>query len=163
MPSCPTVDQLIRLLAEQLDDAERDTAARHVEDCKSCRDALARLAGEKETDPLSRPVLGARTTAPLPDFLDELARSPPCLSDPVEPIPDIPGFEILAVVGGGGMGVVYKARDLQLDWIVAIKMPRQAALANPNARQRFEREARVLAQLRHPNIVSVHRADLLHG
>src|SRR5262249_12307892 len=64
---------------------------------------------------------------------------------------------------GGGMGVVYRARDLTLDWVVAIKMPRQAVLDNPQARKRFEREARVLAQLRHPHIVSVHRADLFQG
>jgi serine/threonine-protein kinase len=75
--------------------------------------------------------------------------------------PVVPGFEILAQVGRGGMGVVYRARDLALDRVVALKMPWPAPLLGPLVRQRFEREARVLAKLRHPHIVPVYTAGLL--
>jgi hypothetical protein len=61
------------------------------------------------------------------------------------------------------MGVVYRARDTALERVVAIKMPHRGVLAGGVARPRFEREARVLAQLRHPNIVPVHAAGLADG
>jgi serine/threonine-protein kinase len=78
-------------------------------------------------------------------------------------VPTVPGFQVLNLLGGGGMGVVYRARDVTLDRVVAIKMPQPGALAGEVARSRFEREARVLAQLRHPNIVPVHAAGLADG
>jgi serine/threonine protein kinase len=77
--------------------------------------------------------------------------------------PTIPGFEILDRLGGGGMGVVYRARDTALERVVAIKMPHLGVLTGDVARSRFEREARVLAQMRHPNIVPVHAVSLAEG
>jgi hypothetical protein len=77
--------------------------------------------------------------------------------------PAIPGFEVLDRLGGGGMGVVYRARDMALARVVAIKVPHLRILSGEAARSRFEREARVLAQLRHPNIVPVHAAGLANG
>jgi hypothetical protein len=78
-------------------------------------------------------------------------------------VPAVPGFEILGRLGGGGMGVVYRARDTTLKRVVAIKMPHLGVLRGDAARSRFEREARVLAQLRHPNIVPIHSAGLADG
>jgi serine/threonine-protein kinase len=75
-------------------------------------------------------------------------------------LPTIPGFEILGCLGSGGMGVVYEARDTTLDRIVAIKIPHRGVLTGRIAKERFERESRVLAQLQHPNIVPVHAAGL---
>ena len=65
-------------------------------------------------------------------------------------------FEILETVGVGAFGTVYKARDPELDRIVALKMPRAGNLAGTQDLTRFLREARSVAQLRHPSIVSVH-------
>ncbi len=65
-------------------------------------------------------------------------------------------FEVVAQVGAGAFGTVYRARDPQLDRTVAIKVPRAGSLAGPADRDRFLREARSVAQLRHPAIVSVH-------
>jgi eukaryotic-like serine/threonine-protein kinase len=65
-------------------------------------------------------------------------------------------------LGRGGMGVVYLARDLQLDRLVAIKVL-PPALADDAALARFVREARIAAQLAHPNVVPVHRADRAGG
>src|SRR5262249_3452216 len=77
--------------------------------------------------------------------------------------PTVPGFEILDLLGKGGMGVVYRARDVALDRVVALKMPHPGMLTGQVARSRFVREARVLAQLRHANIVRVHAAGLADG
>ena len=64
-------------------------------------------------------------------------------------------FELLNCIGSGGFGVVWKARDPQLDRVVAVKVPRRGELTNGEA-ELFFREARAAAQVRHPNIVSIH-------
>jgi tRNA A-37 threonylcarbamoyl transferase component Bud32 len=65
-------------------------------------------------------------------------------------------FQLLSKVGTGAFGSVYKARDPELDRIVAIKVPRSGNLAGADELDRFLREARSVAQLRHPSIVAVH-------
>jgi tRNA A-37 threonylcarbamoyl transferase component Bud32 len=66
------------------------------------------------------------------------------------------GLEIVQILGRGGMGVVYKARQPQLDRHVALKVLPRAMAADAEFAQRFMREARALAALQHPNIVAVH-------
>ncbi|SRR6266436_5391745 len=63
-------------------------------------------------------------------------------------------YEILAPVGAGGMGEVYRARDSHLPRFVAIKILPKTISADTEHKQRFEREARVLASINHPNILS---------
>ena len=65
-------------------------------------------------------------------------------------------YEILATVGAGGMGEVYKARDTRLDRIVAVKILSPDIASSPEARQRFEREARTISQLSHPHICALY-------
>src|SRR5205809_605547 len=62
-------------------------------------------------------------------------------------------YEVLAPVGAGGMGEVYKARDTRLDRTVAIKI---LPSADPELRARFEREAKAIAALQHPHICTLH-------
>ena len=69
-------------------------------------------------------------------------------------------FELVDVVGQGAFGTVYKARDPELDRVVALKVPRAGSLAGPAELDRFLREARSAAQLRHPSIVTVHEVGL---
>ncbi|MBL8793889.1 MAG: tetratricopeptide repeat protein [Planctomycetia bacterium] len=72
-------------------------------------------------------------------------------------LPQVPGYEVLAVIGQGGMGVVYRARQTGLKRLVALKMIRGgAALARPQDQARFRAEAELLARLEHPNIVRVY-------
>ncbi len=74
-------------------------------------------------------------------------------------------YEILAKLGEGGMGVVWKARDVRLDREVAVKILPETFAADAGRRQRFEREARLLASLNHPNIATVyglHESDGVH-
>ncbi len=65
-------------------------------------------------------------------------------------------YEILAPLGAGGMGEVYKAKDTRLDRIVAVKILPAHLAAQPESRQRFEREARAISQLNHPHICVLH-------
>jgi serine/threonine-protein kinase len=76
---------------------------------------------------------------------------------PEEPgLPRIPGYEVEAVLGHGGMGIVYRARHLRLNRPVALKMILAGPYARPEERDRFRREAEAVAALRHPNVVQVY-------
>jgi len=75
---------------------------------------------------------------------------------PVTPPPSVPGYEIIKELGRGGMGVVYLARQVKLDRQVALKILPSEMSADPTFLERFNREARALAKLSHPNIVAVH-------
>ncbi len=61
-------------------------------------------------------------------------------------------YEILGVLGAGGMGEVYKARDTRLDRTVAIKVLPEYLSSSPEIKQRFEREAKMVSSLSHPHI-----------
>src|SRR5271169_3606110 len=65
-------------------------------------------------------------------------------------------YEIVAAIGAGGMGEVYRARDTRLERSVAIKILPAAFSADRERLQRFEREARLASALNHPNIVTIH-------
>ena len=140
MASDPRVRALLEAILESRSTPE--------EACKDCpellnkvRDGLRRLRElEFEVDSLF-PKEGS-ATAPL--------------ESPDSRPPDIPGYEVEAVLGRGGMGVVYKARHLRLNRIVALKMLLTGAYAGPRERARFQREAEAVANLRHPSIVQVY-------
>jgi tetratricopeptide (TPR) repeat protein/tRNA A-37 threonylcarbamoyl transferase component Bud32 len=72
-------------------------------------------------------------------------------------------FEVLSEVGAGAFGTVYLARDPELNRTVALKVPRAGNLANAAERERFLREARSAAQLRHPSIVAIHEVGQHEG
>ncbi len=65
-------------------------------------------------------------------------------------------YEILSLIGVGGMGEVYKAKDTRLDRTVAIKVLPSHLSDNPERRERFEREARAVSSLNHPHICTLH-------
>jgi WD40 repeat protein/tRNA A-37 threonylcarbamoyl transferase component Bud32/tetratricopeptide (TPR) repeat protein len=72
-------------------------------------------------------------------------------------------FELIDALGAGAFGAVFKARDPELDRVVAIKVPRAGQLATSDHLDRFLREARSVAQLRHPSIVPVHEVGQAEG
>src|SRR2546425_4159563 len=90
-------------------------------------------------------------TAPFqPPSLEEIARM-------------FPQLEVIAFIGKGGMGAVYKARQPALDRFVALKILPSQAAGGPAFAERFNREARALARLNHPNIVAVHEFGVAAG
>jgi serine/threonine-protein kinase len=71
----------------------------------------------------------------------------------------IGSFDILKLIGCGGMGVVFLARDMRLGRLVAIKTLNQRLSSIPKARRRFAREARVMAAIKHPNVVTIYSVE----
>src|SRR4051794_1280945 len=72
------------------------------------------------------------------------------------PLPVVAGYEVLGVLGRGGMGVVFKARHLALKRAVALKMILAGGHATESERARFHAEAEAVARLQHPGIVQIH-------
>ena len=75
-------------------------------------------------------------------------------------VPGVPGvidrrYQVEQLLGRGGTGAVYRARDVRLDRLVAVKVVRAGMLGDAVARQRFRREAQILSGLQHPSIVSI--------
>jgi serine/threonine protein kinase len=74
-----------------------------------------------------------------------------------------PHLEIIELLGSGGMGAVYKARQREIDRLVALKILPPEAASEPGFAERFTREARALAKLSHPNIVALHEFGHVDG
>ena len=72
-------------------------------------------------------------------------------------------YEILSLIDAGGMGEIYRARDSRLGRVVAIKVPPERLLCDTEALARFEREARAVAALTHPNILDIHDIGTVDG
>jgi serine/threonine-protein kinase len=93
--------------------------------------------------------------SPEPEKTLTLYPRPVPQTPPVAPLAP-PGYEILEEIGHGGMGIIYKARDVALERIVALKMLHYRTVMSPELAQRLRVEAESLAQLRHPHIVGIY-------
>ncbi len=78
-------------------------------------------------------------------------------------LPEIPGYEVVKLIGRGGMGVVYKAIQISTRREVALKLLLEGPLASEQARKRFEREIALAAQLKHPNIIPIYDSGSCDG
>jgi serine/threonine-protein kinase len=83
--------------------------------------------------------------------------------DADETPPTVPGYELFEVLGRGGMGVVYRARHVKLDRVVALKMLLSGEFASAMERARFLREAKAVAALQHPNVVEIYEVGDVGG
>src|SRR5581483_1060227 len=87
--------------------------------------------------------------------MDRRATQPVSAAPPPQPVVDIGGFEVLARLGEGGMGQVFKARQKSIDRLVALKVLTPKLAQDRDYVERFEREAKAAGKLTHPNIVGV--------
>jgi serine/threonine protein kinase len=178
--SCPTADTLVAFALGTIDGAEWKSVAEHLETCARCQQRLDEIdAATAIADPLlsqlqhlpstgltgngsgdrwaSAVIAATAATASTParltvdagrDLARRLATGPVCLDR----------FELLSELGVGSFGYVFRARDPRLDRIVALKVQRAGSFASQEDIERFLREARSAAQLKHPAIVSLYEA-----
>jgi serine/threonine protein kinase/regulation of enolase protein 1 (concanavalin A-like superfamily) len=177
--SCPDLAQLQELVNGDLAAEEEARLTAHLDSCVSCREKLETLAGEEfhllapdaeltEPSPEAEPALAAvmdqlqqTGSVRVGSALEAGGDAAPTLSflaPPAQPenLGRLGHYEVLSVVGRGGMGIVLKARDEILDRIVAVKVMAPQLAANVTARQRFIREARAAAAVRDEHVISIH-------
>jgi serine/threonine-protein kinase len=157
--------RLRELLDGQLEESAAADLTRHLDQCESCREQLETLAAEPSWwqearqslsggDPTpALPTAGVSGTAaePLPlirDFLD-----PPQQESSHGRLDE---YEIMDVIGCGGMGIVLKAYDSQLDRHVALKVLAPQYATSAAAKRRFAREAQAAAAVVHPHVLAIH-------
>jgi WD40 repeat protein len=138
--ACLTSEELTALHLGDLPETALEDLAAHLEGCARCEAAARALDG------LSDPVMAAFRQSALAGPLPAPEQAPPRVGE----------YEILGEVGRGGMGVVYRARHLQLQRTVALKMLLGGTFAHRDERARFRTEAEAVARLSHPHIVQIY-------
>jgi WD40 repeat protein len=134
-------------------------------DCPICQAALAAQAGGRLPNnllPATPSAITVHVSNRAAAGVDPTPR-PASGGDVSPPWPEIPGHEILAELGRGGMGVVYKARQVGLNRTVAVKMLVTGPGTSPSVLARFRSEAEVIARLQQPNIIQVYEIGTCHG
>ena len=168
---CPSQEELADFAGGRLDDEAARQIGAHVTSCEVCALAVQRLHGETADD-----LAKTRPWSPLPKKPGALAiDTEPEVHDSnfdftvlePTPCPEAVGrlgkYDVLGVLGQGGMGVVLRAFDSQLGRAVAIKVLSSYLASSVTARRRFQREGRAAAQISHPNVVTIYSVEEHHG
>ncbi len=181
--ACPDPDVIRDLLNGNLPEAEQSELSSHFDLCPSCQqqfDAeasgpqfLGDVAGLcRDTDwPHNTPTLD-RLIRDMPQQLSDAADEASVATWSTEAVSDfldtsenadhlgrLGSYEIVEVIGRGGMGIVLRGIDSRLNRVVAIKVLAPELASNPNARRRFYREGQAAAAVSHDNVVTIHAVD----
>ena len=180
--NCPTHDELSAYALGRVSLGSQAAISEHLCDCAACLKVLAEL--ESEADPLLLAVTRASLQPPSGEWLGDesvyihgltrtialagASRPGNAASDVAGAPKDAQGsrlgqYELLEELGRGGMGIVYRARHLQLERIVAVKILHDSRLDSPEAVERFQREMKAVGKLNHPNIVQATDAGQVDG
>ena len=167
--NCPEPDLLQQLVDDLLSDEVREQLLDHLDQCQRCqqllesselthawKNSLSTLNAHADESPL----LG-EAISKVQSSLNPWRQSAPDASSANGISADAlawtnDGFELISVLGQGGMGIVFKARETSLDRVVAVKVLSPSFAADPSARERFLREARAAAAINHPNVVTIY-------
>ena len=172
---CPTDQALRDYILGNCSDAASEEIEGHLTQCTTCEATISQFDSADDTLVRHLPLAAAATegaAAPRPGWIDVLRGRPPSSGsgqvqngqseqaapatgpDWTSKLPDgCANYELLGVLGRGGMGVVFLARHRQLNRRVALKVVRPDALSNGQARRRFQREIQILGGLNHAGIV----------
>jgi eukaryotic-like serine/threonine-protein kinase len=156
---CPSEADHRAFLLGDLPEDQADAIAEHIETCPKCEERSQRIDG------VADPVVAAlREPAALASTIDGWARHASTESSVTPPGPRyVAGYELIEEVGRGGMGVVYKARQIRLNRTVALKMILSGPFARPEELVRFHVEGETLARLTHPSIVRIYEIGQADG
>jgi predicted Ser/Thr protein kinase len=149
---CRYVSRL--LSGRRLDDLpqeQREGVLAHIWQCAACRRQWGLDA--TTTGPGASGTAASQTPSAQCDTQDD---PPPSLAEEPRPPDDLGGFEVLDLLGRGGVGVVYRARQTSVERIVALKVLSRRAAWDAASVARFTREARAAAAAGHPNIIQVY-------
>jgi serine/threonine protein kinase/tetratricopeptide (TPR) repeat protein len=146
--ACPSEDAIAAFVGDELGAAEREALERHMDRCSACQAVVAAMI---------RVFAGSRIATAGPDGSIGQESDAPRSSDPLPTGATIGRYRLVAMVGLGGMGIVYAAEDPELQRRVAVKVLRTQGQGDVSAlSQRLLREARALAKLSHPNVIPVY-------
>jgi serine/threonine protein kinase len=182
-PNCPSTDELRQLLDDSLSDSQQEQCARHLDQCECCQAKLEELAtGGTNLSQLCERLHESEPTAasaywPAIRAVGQAAAFAPTIAPPSPPrmrdsstnfllpatdpayIGRLAHFDVMRVIGRGGMGIVLEAFDSRLQRNVALKVLDPEVAHDETARQRFCREARAAASITHENVVAVHQVE----
>jgi eukaryotic-like serine/threonine-protein kinase len=183
--SCPDPAAWGALLEGSLTREETGELSVHLEHCETCRQRLETLSGSDDESSGVLRKMGAARPATEPGLQDVIAKlkeegskvesEAPCsegeeillgfLSPPENPgqLGRLGHYDVLEVIGRGGMGIVLKAFDQNLQRVVAIKVMSPHLAASASARRRFVREARAAAAIRNEHVIDIHSVEEANG
>jgi serine/threonine protein kinase/WD40 repeat protein len=173
----PPQDQLEAYGRGKLDEAESSQIEKHLEECEDCTGTVVNLKDDtfiklvRETpradatvppEPAAKPACAEPTTPDATIAIDAAAptsTSTGRLDELPRELREHPRYEVLELIGRGGMGDVYKAQHRVMNRIVALKVIKPEMVQNEEAVKRFRREVQAAARLHHKNIVTAHDAE----
>jgi serine/threonine protein kinase len=152
----PSREQLSAYNLGQMPPDEAATIESHISECERCCDTIVSLS----SDDTFVGLLKEARQLPTDQTADSIGATPSslCQDIPVQ-LAQHPRYEILGLIGKGGMGDVYKARHRKMERTVALKVINRGLVRKTEAIDRFQREVKAAAQLSHRNIVTAYDAD----